>query len=445
MLFPELREALKSFVEGFGQSPTTLGLKSDDSISADWYQHNGYPQIAAQSGYGQVAWSGERVSLNAAMNHSVVWACNRIISESVGFLPLVMKQRKGKNKETALSHPMYSALHDAPNPEISAMRFRETLTSHCVLGGNAFAQIFRRSGTGTAMELNLLLPDQVKVDREKTGARRIVYVVKDGNSAETSFTVQRGKPQDILHIPGLSRDGLIGYSVISMARQSLGTAIAAEHNVGSFYRNGGRVPYILTSANKFKTDEDFKKFREQWETAYSHPHRAPILENDIKYQQIGLNMADAQLLETRQFSIPELCRWFSVSPHMVGDLSHATFSNIEQLALEFVKFTLSFWLQRWEQELWRCVLTDTEKAEGYFFKHNLSAVLRGDFASRMAGYSTMLQNGIANQNEVRDLEDWNPFEGGDDYHIQLNMQSLPAAGEEAPAPATQLIRLGPKK
>lgn len=447
MLFSELRDALKGFIAGFSEPHVMpLDLKFSDPTAAvnAWYENNGYKQIAAAGGYGAHSWSGERVTINTALNHSVVWACNRIISESVGFLPLVMKQKKGINKETAFKHPMYSALHDSPGPEITAMRFRETLTSHCVLGGNAFAKIIRRSGTGTAIALDLLLPDQVKTDREKTGQKRLIYIVKDGNSAEQTFTVQRGKPHDILHIPGLGRDGVMGYSVISMARQSIGTAIAAEHNVGSFYRNGGRLPYLLKHSAKFRNDEDFKKFRENWESVYSQPHRAPILENDIEYKQIGLNMADAQLLETREFSIAELCRWFSVSPHMVGDLSHASFNNIEQLALEFVKFTLSFWLTRWEQELWRCVLTDDEKGDGYFFKHNLSALLRGDFASRMAGYATMLQNGYASQNEVRDLEDWNPFEGGDEYHIQLNMQTLPATGA-APAPSPQLVRLGPAK
>jgi HK97 family phage portal protein len=183
-------------------------------------------------------------------------------------------------------------------------------------------------------------------------------------------------------------------------------------------------------AQKFKTKEDFDRFRADWEMVYAVAHKAPILENDIKYKQIGISLKDSQLLETRLFSIHEICRWFGVPPHLVGDLSRATFSNIEQLALEFVKLTLSAWLTRWEQELWRCVLTPEEKTQNYLWRHNLNALLRGDFPSRMTGYATMLQNGIACQDEIRDLEDWNPIEDGigTGYHIQLNMQTLPPDG-----------------
>ena len=446
-MFPALRSAVKDWWSGFGSEPIGLGLKdafggvSFDSVNAGWYARNGYPALYSLLAQGAPAWSGETVSVESALNHSVVWACNRLISESVAFLPLVLLQQKAGIKEAAVAHPMYSALHDQPNDEMTAMGFRETLTSHCLLQGNAYAQILRRSGSGTAIELHPLSPSQVMPDREKNGQRRLVYLVKDGNNAERTFTVQKDKPQDILHIRGLGQDGVRGYSVITMARQSIGTAIAAERNVARFYANGGRVPYILEMAQRFKNDSDFDKFRSDWEKIYAEPHRAPILENGTTYKQIGLNARDAQMLETRLFDIHEICRWFLVSPHLVGDLSRATFSNIEQLALEFVKLTLSTWITRWEQELRRCVLTPEEKTKGYFFKHNVNALLRGDFQSRMAGYSTMLQNGIASINEIRDLEDWNPIEDGDEHHIQLNMQSLPG-DTPLTSQASTLIRLG---
>lgn len=447
-MFPAIRSALKDFLSGLGTDPISLGLENKqtfnvgfDMQNVGWYARNGYPGIYSLLSGGEPAWSGESVSVSSALNHSVVWACNRLISESVGFMPLVMLQRKGEDKQVADKHPMYTALHDAPSAEMTAMGYRETLTSHCVLQGNAYSRIVRRSGTGTALELYPLLPEQVTPDREKDGLRRLVYLVKEGNEQGKTYTVVPGKPQDILHIRGLGYDGLRGYGVITMARQSVGTAIAAERNVGSFWARGGRVPYILKTASKFKTTEDFEKFRADWEQIYREPHRAPILENGLEYEKVGLSSADAQLLETRLFHIHEICRWFLVSPHLVGDLSRATFSNIEQLAIEFVKVTLSAWITRWEQELSRCVLTAEERAQGYFFKHNLNGLLRGDFASRMAGYSTMLQNGIASVNEVRDLEDWNPIKGGDDNHIQLNMQSLPG-GQPLTSQAAALVKLG---
>jgi HK97 family phage portal protein len=460
-LFPEITGAVKrafaNLRDGFSSTPE-LGLKSAgggvsfDAITAGWYARNGYPGIYSILSGGAPAWSGEPVSIDTALNNSVVWACNRIISGSVGFIPLNMMQRKSGSKEIAAEHPMATVVKNAPNDEITAQEFLETCTSHVVLGGNAYAQILRRSGSGTAYSLRLLLPTQVQADREKEGQKRLVYCVKGDNESEKTYTLTPGKPQDILHVRGLGWDGIRGYSVITMARQSIGTALATDRNVARFYANGGRVPYVLEMAQRFRTDQEFQKFRADWEATYSEPHRAPILENGTTYKQIGLNFADAQMLESRQFGIPEICRWFLVSPHLVGDLSRATFANIEQLALEFVKMTLATWLTRWEQALWRCVLTPEEKSAGYFFRYNVNALLRGDFPSRMAGYSTMLQNGFASVNEVRDLEDWNPIEGGDDYHIQLNMQTLPP-GTPLNAPPPQapgieqasLYPLGPRR
>ena len=450
-MFPELTGRVKTALARFesNSKPITLDLKGAgdiafDAINAGWYLAQGYPRIYSILTGGMPAWSGESVSLETALNHSVVWACNRIISESVGFIPLALLQRKGNGTREASddNKPMFSALHDAPNDEITAMSFREMLTSHCLLQGNAYAKITRRSGTGVAIALDPLLPQSVFPDRDSSPAHRLVYVLKNGTDPDKTYTVIPGKPHDILHIRGIGWDGVRGYSVITMARQSIGTSIATERNVANFWKGGGRVPYHLEMEKRFASDAMFDKFRADWEKTYQQPHRAPMLEPGLKYVRDGMSMVDSQLLETRLFDIHEICRWFLVSPHLVGDLSRATFSNIEQLALEFVKMTLSTWIKRWEQELWRCVLTNEEKGQGYFFRHNLNALLRGDFASRMVGYSTMLQNGITSVNEVRDLEDWNPIEGGDAHHIQLNQVTIPGTGAPLTPAATELLTLG---
>jgi HK97 family phage portal protein len=443
MPLPDLGALLKGWAKRFDSTPIELGLKeitfstTQAYGSNEWYLRNGYRNIYNALGGGSRSWSGEHVSLHSALNHSVVWACNRVISETVGFLPCIMMQQKENEKLPAQAHPMYSALKNAPNDQMSAMGFSETMTSHCVLRGNAYAQIARRSGTGVAMEMYPLHPDKVVPGLDGSG--RLVYVVKDGNAAEKTFTVERGKPHDIFHMRGIGDDGLVGYSVLHMARQSFGTAIATERNIGNFYARGGRLPYNLKLNQRFANDEDAKKFRGDWEETYNQPHKTPILEPWVDYQQTGISLKDQQMLESRLFGINEICRWFLVSPHLVGDLSKATFSNIEQLALEFVKLTLASWLTRWEQELWRCVLTPDEKRQGYFWRHNLNALLRGDFATRMAGYATMLQNGIACQDEIRDLEDWNPIPDGkgEGFHIQLNMQPLTEGGIPAPQPPTE--------
>jgi HK97 family phage portal protein len=450
-VFPAITDALKTAVRsirnGFDDRTTTLDLKgagiSFDAVNAGWYSRNGYPGIYSILSGGMPAWSGEPVSVETALNHSVVWACNRLISESVGFLPLVMMQDTPNGKRLATEHPMYNGLLHAPNAEMTAMSFRESRTGQCLMHGNGYAHIIRRSGTGTAIELRPLDHSQVLPDREKSGQKRLVYIVKEGTEPEKTYTVESGKPQDILHLRGFGFDGIRGFSVITMARQSFGTAISAERHVARFYANGGRLPYVLNMDKKFDSDASFDKFRGDWEKVYSEPHKVPILENGIKYQPIGLNAVDSQMLETRLFDIHEICRWFRVSPHMVGDLSRATFSNIEQLALEFVKLTLSAWLTRWEEELRRCVLTPQEQAKGYFFRHNLDALLRGDFQSRVAGYATLLQNGVNAINEIRDLEGWNPVDGGDYHHIQLNMQAIPGSQVGPSGTASpQLVRLG---
>jgi len=442
MPFPALTAALKGIAAGFGSERVELKDLAFDPGSwnpAD-FQHNGFYRIAGALAASGPAWSGETVGLNAALNHSVVWACNRIISETLAMLPLVLMRQDPDARRVDTKHPLYRVFHNAPSEEMTAMTFRETLTSHCVLQGNAYAEIIRRNGSGTAIELRPLDPGQVKPDRDKQG--RLVYVIKQGSAQPRTLTIEPGKPHPILHIKGLSPDGMRGYSVIEVARQSIGTAIAANRNVASFYRNGGRLPYYLEHPNRFRSDAEFEQFRAKWEGTYAEPHKAPILEGGIKYNQIGVSARDAQLLETRLFDIHEICRWFRVSPHLVGDLSRATFSNIEQLALEFEKMTLGTWIQRWEQEIWRCVFTPEEKNQGYFVKHNVNALLRGDFQSRMKGYSTMLQNGIASVNEVRDLEDLNAIQGGDSHFIQLNMQPI-SDGENAVTPtATALVRLG---
>jgi HK97 family phage portal protein len=426
-------EGMKSKLRTFRTKAAAFAF---DTISAGWYARNGYWGIYSALSGGLPAWSGEPVSTETAMSLSAVWACNKVISESVGFLPINMMRQSGSSVEPATGHPTYNALKYAPNCEITTQNFTELLTSHGVLQGNGYAKIARRSGTGEAIEFYPIQPQMVFPDREKTGQRRLVYVVREEHQPDKIYTVQRDKPQDILHLRGLGWDGMRGYSVITMARQSVGTALAQERNVANFYAKGGRVPYVLKHPNKFKTDTDADKFRADWEKIYSDPHKAPILEGGLVYESIGLSAADAQLIESRAFTISDICRWFSVFPTIVGDLSHATFSNIESLAEQFVRFTLMTHLTRWEQELWRCVLTPEEKGQGYFFRHNLSALLRADFQARMAGYAQMLQSGKNSINEVRGMEGENPIDGGDDHFVQVNM--APVQNMQGATPAARI-------
>lgn len=379
--------------------------------------------MATSWGAGAPSWSGERVDANAALNHSVIWGCVNLISGIYALLPSAMYRDTAKGHVFERSHPMDQGMRMAPNVEMTASTLKQTMTTHYLMGGNSFAKINRRSGTGTAIELDLLQPAQVNPTREKnTPARRLVYEVKVGNSPMQTYTVQRGKPQDILHIHGLSPDGIRGYCVTEMARHSIGNALATERNVGAFWRMGGRIPYNLKFIQDMKpADKD--KFRADWEETYSNPHRVPILPPNIDYQQTGQSAVDMQMNDSRLFAAPDLCRWFLVSPHLVGDLSRATFSNVENLAIQFVNFTLQPHINRWEQEMWRCILTDEEKHQGLYWKHDIKALTKGDFKTRMDGYATALNNAIETSNEVRAELGMNPLPGGDDLRFPLNMQT----------------------
>jgi HK97 family phage portal protein len=443
-MFPAIRSAVKEFREGFGSDPIRLGLETKaGGQGVDWYARNGFQEAYARHLDGGPTWSGQPVTVDTAQNHSVVWACERIISESMAFMPLAMMQETEKGKFPAVDHPAYSALKNAPNDEMTSMGFRETLTGHCVLGGNCYGQIMRRSGTEVAVEFYPLLPTQVTPDRD--AANRLVYVVKDGNVASKTYTVERGKPHDILHVRGLGNDGIRGYSVINVARQSIGTAQSAEKYAAKFFAAGGRTPWVMEMAQSFKTKQDGDKFTEdftKWLAEQNNWHKGLILEPGMTYKNMGMSPQESQFLDSRLFEIPEICRWFLISPYMVGELSHATFSNIEHLALQFVKMTLTAWMTRWEQELWRCVLTPEEKRRGYYFRHNVNGLLRGDFVTRMAGYASALQNAHLNIDEVRDLEDRNPLPNGAGkaYHLQLAQQTVPGTGEPTAAEVSMLAK-----
>lgn len=406
----------------------SLNLTNYDALAAQMLARDGFPTLAAARIDGGPSFSAP-VSVAAALSIPTVWACNAVVSGSVGILPVNMMQTTGKETNPATAHPMFSALRYAPSAELNAQDFFQILTSHVLMQGNGYAQIIRRSGTGTAVELYPILPENVQVDRERDGQRRIVYVVKEANQPNQTYTIDPSKPQSILHLKGKGWDGLKGYSVISFARQSLNIALAQERNIGEFYRNGGRVPYVLEDKSHFENQQETDAFRAAWEETYSQPHKVPILQDGMNYKQTGMSAADAQLVESRQFTVVELCRWFSVYPHQVGDLSRATFSNIESLAQQFVSSTLQDHLTRWSQSLHRCVLTPDEKQQGYHFTHDLSVLLRADTQTRMAGYATLLQNGVDSINEVRAAEGKNPIPGGDEHHVQVNMAPLAQAGQ----------------
>lgn len=361
---------------------------------------------------------------------TAVYACVRILSEAVAGLPLhLYKYNSNGSKEKALEHPLYFLLHDEPNPEMTSFAFRETLMTHLLLWGNAYAQIIR-NGKGDVVALYPLMPNRMTVDRDKSGNLYYQYNTSSDDARTMKGATVSLSPYEVLHIAGLGFDGLVGYSPIAMAKNAIGLAIAAEEYGSKFYANGASPSGVLEHPGTLK---DPSKVRDSWNAAFAgsgNSHRVAVLEEGLKYTPISISPNEAQFLETRKFQIDEIARIFRVPPHMVGDLEKSSFSNIEQQSLEFVKYTLEPWIVRWEQSISRSLLSRNEKSS-YFVKFNVDGLLRGDYASRMSGYATARQNGWMSANDIRELENLDRIsdeEGGNLYLVNGSMTKLSDAG-----------------
>ena len=374
--------------------------------------------------------SGKAVTERSAMQMTAVYSCVRILAEAVAGLPLnLYRYTEDGGKEKAIDHLLYLLLHDEPNPEMSSFVFRETLMTHLLLWGNAYAQIIR-NGKGEVIALYPLMPNKMSVDRDSQGQLYYRYYRGTDEAIRDKEQLVTLRPSDVLHIPGLGFDGLVGYSPIAMAKNAIGMAIACEEYGAKFFANGAAPGGVLEHPGTIK---DPQRVRESWQSTFGgsgNANKIAVLEEGMKYTPIGISPEQAQFLETRKFQINEIARIFRVPPHMVGDLEKSSFSNIEQQSLEFVKYTLEPWVIRWEQSIQRTLFTTAEKSR-YFVKFNLEGLLRGDYQSRMNGYATARQNGWMSANDIRELENLDRIpaeEGGDLYLINGNMLPLHRAG-----------------
>lgn len=375
--------------------------------------------------------SGNVVTERTAMQTTAVYACVRVLSEAIAGLPLnLYRYTPDGGKEKTINHPLYRLLHDAPNPEMTSFIFRETLMSHLLLWGNAYAQIIR-NGTGRPIALYPLLPSKMDVSRAANGQLIYTYSKDSDEFGADNRCQQIVLSQDeVLHVPGLGFDGLIGYSPIAMAKNAIGMSLAAEQYGALFFANGATPGGILEHPGIVK---DPVKLRESWHAQFSgtNRHNVAVLEEGMTFQQLSIPPDQAQFLETRKFQIDEIARIFRVPPHMVGDLEKSTFSNIEQQSLEFVKYTLNPWCVRWEQAMNQQLVLPSERSQ-VFTKFNVDGLLRGDYQSRMNGYAIGRQNGWLSANDIRELEDMNHIsaeQGGDTYLVNGNMLPLDQAGK----------------
>jgi HK97 family phage portal protein len=375
--------------------------------------------------------AGTAVTEITAMQTAAVYACVRVISESIASLPLHVFRRNENGAKAMPEHYLYNLLHYSPNPEMSSFVFRETLMSHLLIWGNAYAQIIRDGG-GRVIGLYPLLPNKMQIYRGDNGKLYYTYWRDNDErrpcdkSGAITFT-----REEVLHIPGLSFDGLYGYSPIALAKNAVGMAIATEDYGASFFANGANPGGILEHPDTVGNPEDV---RSAWETLYKGAHnsnRVAVLEDGLKFKAVSIPPEQAQFLQTRKFQLNEIARIFRVPPHMIGDLDKSSFSNIEQQSLEFVKYCINPWVERWEQSMQMSLITPSEK-NTHYIKFNIDGLMRGDYETRMKGYSVGIQNGFLSPNDVRRLEDLNLIESpaGDRYMVNGNMIDIEDVGKQ---------------
>ncbi|WP_343091818.1 phage portal protein [Streptococcus sanguinis] len=401
-----------------------LGLKRQRGEPKNKYEGNDFSLL-----FGRTT-SGKTVNERTALQTTAVYACVRILSETIASLPLHVYRYSEGGKAKDTEHVLYTLLHDEPNPDMTSFVFRETLMSHLLIWGNAYSQILR-DRSGQVIGLYPLLPDQMSVHRSEKGKLYYVYnrYEEDNPNFQEKGSIVLSQ-EEVLHIPGLGFDGLIGYSPIALAKNAVGMTLACEEYGASFFSNGANPGGVLEHPGILK---DPGKVRDSWNAVYQgtrNAHKVAVLEEGMSYKQIGIPPEEAQFLETRKFQINEIARLFRIPPHMVGDLEKSSFSNIEQQSLEFVKYTLDPWVVRFEQALKKSLLLPEEK-KTHFIKFNVDGLLRGDYQSRMNGYAIGRQNGWLSTNDIRKLEELNPIpseEGGDLYLINGNMTKLKDAG-----------------
>lgn len=374
--------------------------------------------------------AGKRVNERSSMQITAVYACVRVIAESIASLPLhLYRYNEDGGKEKAIDHPLYFLLHNEPNPEMTAFSFFEVLLTHLLLWGNAYCQIIR-NGKGEVVALYPLMADRMDVDRDEKGHIYYEYTMSSDDAPTMKGSVVQLQPVDVLHIPGMGFDGLVGYSPIAMAKNAIGISIACEEYGSKFFANGAAPSGVLEHPGTLK---DPGRVRESWTQTFGGSHNAnkvAVLEEGMKYTPISISPNEAQFLETRKFQIDEIARIFRIPPHMIGDLEHATFSNIEEMSLEYVQYTLGPWIARLEQSMIRSLLSDAEKGT-YFVKFNVDGLLRGNYQSRMQGYAVARQNGWMSANDIRQLENLDMIpdeEGGNLYLINGSMTKLKDAG-----------------
>ena len=359
--------------------------------------------------------SGVNVSEKSSIGLTAVWAVVRLLSETIASLPInVYKIDKNNSKFIDYPNPLNTLISRTPSPQYTRYNFIETMMTNLLLWGNAYAHIIRNGGA-RAVELRIIPPEIVEPFKSEDDGL-IYYKIKDSNILAS---------KEILHIVGLSFDGVKGQSPIQACQQALGIGMASQQFGANFFGRGANLSGVLEHPARL-SDDAANRLRDSWNSRFSgiqNSHQTAILEEGVKFKPIGMPLADAQFIETRRFSVEEIARIYRVPNHLINDLSKSSFNNIEQQSLEFSKFSLSPYLVSWEEELNRKLLPERE-LKTHFFKFSTRELLRSDATSRADYYTKLFNIGVLSINDIRDQEDLNKIENGDKHFIPLNLGDI---------------------
>ena len=367
---------------------------------------------------GAVSESGEVVTQDTALTYSAVWCALNLISGTIGSLPLHLMQKLDRGKRIADDRSLYSVMHSRWNPYMTAMTGRRLSMFYILATGNSYAEKVT-NGYGEVVELWPIPPKRVLRVDMKDGELQYEIQLEDGNRWFT-----RDK---ILHIAGPGGDGFMGYSVIDLARKGIGLGMAMETFGSRFFSSGINPSAVVTHPHKLKDPKAFRTAVSDVYGGLGRTHQLMLLEEAMSFEQIGIKPEESQFLQSRQFQIPEIARWFNLPPHKLKDLTKSSFNNIEEEQISFVSDSILPWLIALEQEYQLQLLTKTQIAkEGLYFKHIVEGLLRANAKERAEFYKVMIGNTVMTPNEVRELEDMNPSDNplADELFVMVNMVPL---------------------
>lgn len=416
----------------------TTGVSND--VVTDWYQRNGFYRLQAMYG-GSESYSGKHIDAESALESTAIYAGVKMIAEDVGSLPFFTYRRSADRKSTekAYDHPLYRTLHDLVNPDISASEFVEALTAHALLGLDGFARIDRMDSGIFLWPWN---PVNVRVEWNRY--RQPVFIYKEGNAAEKTY--QR---DEVFHLKGFTLTGLRGDNVLQRARHAIGLTLATEEYASRYFAQDATPGLVLERPTGIPTlsPEGIQTLKAAWVKWYrglKHKWEPAVVQEGVKVNVLTPKAAESQIVEQRKFQVLEVCRLLRLPPHKLADTDRQAYASIEAENIEYVGRTLSPWVRRWRDAVYRCLLTfDEQRAGNVWAEHSVEAMQRGDFATQSEGFRKMLEKGVYSINDVRRMLNLNLIPGGDEHFIQLNLSTVQSIAEGLNLPEKQPSTLRP--